>query len=83
MVKVLLCTMNKVREASKGAKVVAKLRQQGVLQEEGGRLVVNEAARVAREAAAKAQMIRTAIIAMSLAGLAVIATKLLLDQSGS
>jgi hypothetical protein len=71
-------------EATPGtAKVVAKLRQHGVLQEEGGRLVVNEAARVAREAAAKAQMIRTAIIAMSLAGLAVIATKLLLDQSGS
>jgi len=42
-----------------------------------------EAIERGREAAAKAQMIRTAIIAMSLAGLAVIATKLLLDQSGS
>ncbi len=71
-------------EATPGtARVVEKLRQQGVLQDDGGTLIVNEAARVARQTAAKAQMVRTAVIALSLAGLAIIATKLLLDQSGS
>jgi hypothetical protein len=71
-------------EATPGtARVVEKLRQQGVLQGDGGTLIVNEAASVARQAAAKAQMVRTAVIALSLAGLAIIATKLLLDQSGS
>jgi hypothetical protein len=71
-------------EATPGtARVVEKLRQQGVLQDDGGRLLVNEAARVARQAAAKAQMVRTAVIAVSLAGLAILATKRLLDQSGS
>jgi hypothetical protein len=65
------------------AKIVQRLRAQGVIRDDDGRPTVDAAARSARVAAAKAQVVRTAIIVISAAGLLAVATKLLLDRSGN
>ncbi len=63
------------------AKIVARLRELGVVREDAaGRLTVDSEARIARAATARAQVIRQAIIVVSVAGLVAVATKLWLGR---
>lgn len=63
------------------ATIVTRLRELGVVREDAdGRLTVDADARITRAAAAKARVIRQAIIVVSVAGLVAVATKLLLDR---
>ncbi len=63
------------------ARIVARLRELGVVREDAaGRMTVDTEARIARAAAARAQVIRQAIIVVSVAGLVAVATKLWLGR---
>lgn len=64
------------------AKLVAQLRAEGVVRDVDGRLTVDPDARAARTARGRQRVTRTAVIAISVAGLVAVATKLLLDRQG-
>ncbi|MDZ7632198.1 MAG: hypothetical protein U5K74_12860 [Gemmatimonadaceae bacterium] len=73
---------DRYQETPGTAKIVAQLRTAGVVTDVDGRMVIDAAQRAARAKAGAAQMVRQAIIVVSVAGLIAIATKLLLDRSG-
>ena len=62
------------------ARIVQRLRAQGVIRDDAGRPVIDAKARAARGVAAKARVIRMAIIVVSIAGLLAVVTKLLLGR---
>jgi len=62
------------------ARIVQRLRAQGVIRVDAGRQVIDANARAARAVAAKARVIRMAIIVVSIAGLLAVVTKLLLGR---
>jgi len=63
------------------ARIVQRLRAQGVIRDDAGGPVIDAKARAARAVAAKARVIRMAIIVVSIAGLLAVVTKLLLGRS--